>query len=61
MGELRDALVDSDMSARQLARAIVLSDEFRAASSEDEARAEKINGLMKVRPAQLAHAVGRFA
>lgn len=53
----RDVLVDEGMSARELARAIVLSDEFRAAGSDDAQRAEKINGLMKVRPRQLARMV----
>lgn len=53
----RDAFVDAGLNARELARAIVLSDEFRIASSDDAQQAEKINGLMKVSPRQLARMV----
>src|SRR5262249_44354364 len=46
-------LVDSGFSAKQLARAIVLSDEFRVAWDPDPVAAEHVIGYQKLRPQQL--------
>lgn len=53
----RDVLVDSGMDAKALARAIVLSDEFRVAGSLADEGAEDVRGLMKIRPEALARMV----
>jgi Protein of unknown function (DUF1588) len=53
VAQLQDAFVHAGYSAKQLARAIVLSDEFRAASDPDPAAAERVIGYQKVRPQQL--------
>jgi Protein of unknown function (DUF1585)/Protein of unknown function (DUF1592) len=55
---LTDAFVDSGLSAKALARAIVLSDEFRtshvkAGQEQGEAAAEALVGMQKLRPEQL--------
>ena len=57
VARLSELFVDSGMNARELARAVVLSDEFRTASSSDETEAEEVVGLMKARPEQLARSI----
>jgi hypothetical protein len=54
IARLQDGFVHSSYSAKRLARAIVLSDEFRTASSADPVAAEGVIGYQKVRPAQLS-------
>jgi hypothetical protein len=53
IARLQKALVASDWNAKALAKAIVLSDEFRISHDTDEARAERLVGTLKVRPEQL--------
>ncbi len=55
IAELQGEFIRQGYSARSLARAIVLSDEFRAASDADPAGAERVIGYQKLRPRQLAH------
>lgn len=54
IAELQDGFVRGGYSAKRLARAIVMSDEFRTASSADPVAAEGVIGYQKVRPAQLS-------
>jgi hypothetical protein len=54
IAQLQDGFVRSGYSAKLLARAIVLSDEFRTASAADPVAAEGVIGYQKVRPPQLA-------
>jgi hypothetical protein len=54
---LQSVLLDHDLSAKALARAIVLSDEFRSAYGKTEDAAEDLVGLMKTRPEALARTV----
>ncbi len=51
--ELQSVLIDSGYSAKQLAKAIVLSDEFRASYAHGADAAEYIVGIKKARPGQL--------
>jgi hypothetical protein len=53
IARLQRRLVDSGFSAKQLARAVVLSDEFRVASDPDPVAAERVVGYQKLRPKQL--------
>jgi Protein of unknown function (DUF1585)/Protein of unknown function (DUF1588)/Protein of unknown function (DUF1592) len=58
ISKLTDSFVSSNLNAKALARAIVLSDEFRVShvtpgQAEGDAAAERIVGLQKVRPEQL--------
>ena len=53
VAHLQDVFVHAGYSARQLVKAIVLSDEFRAASDPDPVAAERVIGYQKVRPQQL--------
>ncbi|HMI90221.1 MAG TPA: DUF1588 domain-containing protein, partial [Polyangiales bacterium] len=55
--ELERALVEHDMSAKALAKAVVLSDGFRASHSDDEVTAASLPGVRKLRPSQLAGAI----
>jgi hypothetical protein len=50
-GEL---FVESDFDAKALAKAIVLSDGFATSHAEDDATAETLRGLRRVRPDELA-------
>ena len=52
--ELQSALVESQMNAKALAKAVVLSDAFRASHALHDAKAETLVGLKLVRPYQLA-------
>ncbi|MBK8937045.1 MAG: hypothetical protein IPM79_05230 [Polyangiaceae bacterium] len=52
--ELQEVLVDSGMSAKALAKAVILSDDFRASHGADLEEAEDIVGLRKARPDELA-------
>jgi len=61
IAELQDGFVQSGYSAKLLARAIVMSDEFRTASSADPVAAEGVIGYQKVRPAQLARMLADLA
>lgn len=54
IAELQDGFVRGGFSARQLVRAIVMSDEFRTASAADPVAAEGVIGYQKVRPRQLS-------
>ena len=53
VARMQKSLVDSNWSAKELAKAIVLSDEFRISHDTDAARAETTVGTLKVRPEQL--------
>jgi hypothetical protein len=53
LARLQDTFVATGYSAKQLARAVVLSDEFRTASAPDPVAAESVIGYQKVRPKQL--------
>jgi len=53
VARLQDVLVTTD-SAKKLARAIVLSDEFRVSHDTDAAKAEGVVGALKTRPEQLS-------
>ncbi len=54
IARLQKDFVDSNFSAKQLARAIVLSDEFRVSHDTDAAAAEGLVGALKLRPEQLS-------
>jgi len=54
IARLQAQFVESNFSAKQLAKAIVLSDEFRVSHDTDPAAAEALVGTLKVRPEQLA-------
>jgi hypothetical protein len=53
VARLQKALVESSWSAKALAKAVVLSDEFRISHDTDDTRAETTVGTLKVRPEQL--------
>jgi hypothetical protein len=53
IARLQARLVGSGYSAKQLARAVVLSDEFRTAFDPDPIAAERVIGYQKLRPQQL--------
>ena len=53
IAQLQDGFVRGGYSAKRLARAIVLSDEFRTATAADPVAAEAVIGYQKVRPQQL--------
>lgn len=53
VARLQAEFVASGFDARALARAVVLSDEFRVSHSTDAAEAEGVVGLLKARPEQL--------
>lgn len=53
VARMQKVLVDSNFNAKALAKAIVLSDEFRISHDTDEARAEETVGTLKVRPEQM--------
>ncbi len=58
LSQLTDAFIASGLSAKALAKAIVLSDEFRAShvvpgQAEGDAAAEDLVGMQKLRPEQL--------
>ncbi|MDD9935724.1 MAG: DUF1588 domain-containing protein [Myxococcales bacterium] len=57
---LQAVLVDSGMDAKALAKAVVMSDEFRASHAETDEKAEALVGLKRVRPRQLARMVERL-
>ena len=54
IARLQKELVERDYSAKALAKAIVLSDEFRVSHATDAAAAEGVVGALKVRPEQLS-------
>jgi hypothetical protein len=54
---LQEELVASGYSARALARAVVLSDEFRVSHGESEDTAEALVGIKKARPSELARMI----
>jgi hypothetical protein len=53
IARLQDILVESGWNAKALAKAIVLSDEFRVSHDTDPEAAEATVGALKVRPEQL--------
>jgi hypothetical protein len=53
VARLQKKFVDSGFNAKALAKAIVLSDEFRISHDTDAAAAENTVGMLKVRPEQL--------
>src|SRR5262249_44744846 len=53
VAKLQQQFVDSGYSAKQLAKAVVLSDEFRVAADTDAIKAEGVIGYQKARPEQL--------
>jgi hypothetical protein len=53
IAELQTAFVQSGYNAKQLARAVVLSDAFRVAAASDPVAAQDTVGYQKARPAQL--------
>ncbi|MDQ3365451.1 MAG: DUF1585 domain-containing protein [Myxococcota bacterium] len=54
IARLQTAFVASGYSAKQLAKAVVLSDEFRVSHDTDATRAEHLVGYQKLRPEQLS-------
>lgn len=54
VARLQQDFVESGFSAKQLAKAIVLSDEFRVSHDTDAAAAERLVGALKLRPEQLS-------
>src|SRR5207237_1419429 len=52
--QLHGEFVAAGYNAKQLAKAVVLSNEFRVSHSDDVARAETVVGTLKARPEQLA-------
>ncbi len=54
IARLQKELTDSNFSAKQLAKAIVLSDEFRVSHDTDPATAEGVVGALKLRPEQMS-------
>lgn len=54
IARLQRELTSSNFSAKQLAKAIVLSDEFRVSHDTDAAAAEGLVGALKLRPEQLS-------
>jgi hypothetical protein len=54
IARLQKEFVDGNYSAKQLAKAIVLSDEFRVSHDTDPAAAEGTVGALKLRPEQLS-------
>jgi hypothetical protein len=54
IARLQREFTDGNFSAKQLAKAIVLSDEFRVSHDTDAAAAEGLVGALKLRPEQLS-------
>ncbi len=54
IARLQSAFVASGYNAKQLAKAVVLSDEFRVSHETDAARADHLVGYQKLRPEQLS-------
>ncbi len=52
--ELQEVFIDSGYSAKALAKAIVLRDDFAASHATDEAEAEGLNGYRRARPDEYA-------
>jgi hypothetical protein len=57
VARLQADFVDGGYNAKQLAREVVLSDEFRVAYDTDEGRSEGTIGYLKARPEQLARMI----
>ena len=57
VSEMNDVFLASGMNAKELARAIVLSDEFRVSHAIEDEGAEEVRGIKKVRPEALARLV----
>ncbi len=53
IARLQSAFVDGGFNAKQLAKAVVLSDEFRISHDTDAIAAEQTVGVLKLRPGQL--------
>jgi hypothetical protein len=54
IARLQDQFVKSGFSAKQLAKAVVLSDEFRVSHSKNATSAEALVGYLKTRPEQMS-------
>lgn len=54
VAKLQDTFVSKNFSAKQLVKAVVLSDEFKVSHDTDEARADHLVGTLRARPDQLA-------
>ncbi|NUO54087.1 MAG: hypothetical protein HOV80_35015, partial [Polyangiaceae bacterium] len=52
--ELQEVLIDSGMNAKALAKAVVLSDDFRASHTGGDAGADELVGMKRARPDELA-------
>jgi hypothetical protein len=50
---LQQRFIESGLDAKALAKAVVLDDAFRISHSDDEAEAEELVGVLKIRPDQL--------
>jgi hypothetical protein len=57
LAELQGVLLDHGMNARALAKAVVMSDAFRASHADSDEAAGDLSGLKKASPEQLARAV----
>jgi hypothetical protein len=55
--ELQGVLIDSGMNAKALAKAVVMSDAFRASHALEDEGADAIVGMKKLRPAQLSRTI----
>ena len=58
--ELEDVLLNSNFSAKQLIKAIMLSDEFRTSHMNTNVGADEANGVLRARPSQTARLVERM-
>jgi len=54
IAQLQQQFVASNYSAKQLAKAVVLSDEFRVSHDTDATKAEGVVGYLKTRPEQMS-------
>jgi hypothetical protein len=57
IAHLQATLEDNEFSAKRLVKEIVMSDAFRLSSDTDEALAETVIGVQKLRPAQLSRMI----
>lgn len=55
--ELQGVLIDSGMNAKALAKAVVMSDAFRASQAVADDGADAVVGMKKMRPAQLSRTI----
>jgi hypothetical protein len=60
VSELQAALIESDMDAKALLKAVVMSDAFRVSRARSEEGGEHTFGLKRMRPSALARSVERL-